>query len=202
MTPDPLPLLGAEPGAPKILGQVKKSPTSSVRGSKFLPPKIVNRLAHKCLGSHFRLANGVLPPCPKNQFHLWDVFLEFWNYDSDKIQNLHSSGTLLCEISFWEKSQFTILRNGVLKFFGWDTFGVYPLRGSGPQILFSIIIAPVALRQTIFVGGNRPIFGGVMGVWKVRFWRTLAYFFRKSVHRFSIFLLRSTDTRVLTILKI
>jgi len=66
MTTDPLPPLGAEPGAPKILGQPKKSPTSGYRGSKFLPPKIDNRRAHKFWGSHFRLASGVLPPGPKN----------------------------------------------------------------------------------------------------------------------------------------
>jgi len=47
---------------------------------------------------------------------------------------------------------------------GWGTFGVYPLRGSGPQILFLIIIALGALRQTNFVWGNRAIFGGAMGV--------------------------------------
>ena len=63
---DPLPPLGAEPGAPKILGQPKKSPTSGYRGSKFVPPKIDNGRAHKFWGSHFRLARGVLPPGPKN----------------------------------------------------------------------------------------------------------------------------------------
>ena len=84
MTPDPLPLLGAEPGGPKILGQLKKSPTSGFRGLKFLPPKIVNGRAHKVLGSHFWLVNGVLPPYPQNQFHLWDVFWDFWNCDLEK----------------------------------------------------------------------------------------------------------------------
>jgi len=32
------------------------------------------------------------------------------------------------------------------KIWGWGTFGVYPLMGSGPQILFLIVIGPGALR--------------------------------------------------------
>jgi len=101
MTLDPLPPLGAEPGAPKILGQLRKYPTSGFRGSKFMPPKIVNTRAYKFLGSHFRLGNGVLPPNPKNQFHLWDVFPENRWSDLDKIQNLHSSDNGSPRLSFW-----------------------------------------------------------------------------------------------------
>ena len=41
-------------------------------------------------------------------------------------------------------------KNG-LKNWGWGTLGVYPLRGSGPQILFLIIIELGARKQTNFV---------------------------------------------------
>ena len=44
-------------------------------------------------------------------------------------------------------------KNG-LKNWGWGTLGVYPLRGSAPQILFLIIIELGALKQTNFVLGE------------------------------------------------
>jgi len=65
------------------------------------------------------------------------------------------------------------LRNGVLKFWGWGTFGVYPLRGSGPQMLFLIVIGLSALRQTNFVWGESAHIWGSYGVLKIAI---LAYF--------------------------
>ena len=55
------------------------------------------------------------------------------------------------------------------KFFGWVTFGVYPLRGSGPQILFLIIIALGALRQTNFVWGESAHIWGSYGGLKIAY---------------------------------
>jgi len=60
-----------------------------------------------------------------------------------------------------------------LKILGWGTFGVYPLRGSGPQILFSIIITLGALRQTNFVWGESAHIWGSYGGLKIAI---LAYF--------------------------
>ena len=60
-----------------------------------------------------------------------------------------------------------------MKFFGWGTFGVYPLRGSGPQILFSIIIALVALKQINFAWGKSAHIWGSYGGLKIAI---LAYF--------------------------
>jgi len=67
MTPDPLPPLGAELGAPKNWGQPKKSFTSGFRGSKFLPPE-TQQTSPENSGFNSRLVNGVLPPCPKTCF--------------------------------------------------------------------------------------------------------------------------------------
>ena len=63
-------------------------------------------------------------------------------------------------------------KNG-LKIWGWGTFGVYPLRGSGPQILFSIIIALWALKQMNFVWGESAHIWGSYGGLKIAI---LAYF--------------------------
>jgi len=60
-----------------------------------------------------------------------------------------------------------------LKFFGGGTFGVYPLRESGPQILFFIIIALGALRQMNFVWGESAHVWGSYGGLKIAI---LAYF--------------------------
>ena len=65
------------------------------------------------------------------------------------------------------------MRNGVLKFWGWGTFGVYPLRWSGPQMLFLIVIGLGALRQTNFVWGESAHIWGSYGVLKIAI---LAYF--------------------------
>ena len=65
------------------------------------------------------------------------------------------------------------MRNGVLKFWEWGTFGVYPLRGSGAQMLFLIIIALGALRRTNFIWGESAHIWGSYGGLKIAI---LAYF--------------------------
>ena len=60
-----------------------------------------------------------------------------------------------------------------MKIFLGGTFGVYPLRGSGPQILFLIVIALGALRQTNFVWGESAHIWGSYGGLKIAI---LAYF--------------------------
>jgi len=66
ITTNPPPELGAGPGGPKVGGDPPKSPTSGFRGSEFLPLLVVHDVAHKNWGSNSRMANGVLPPNPKN----------------------------------------------------------------------------------------------------------------------------------------
>ena len=51
--------------------------------------------------------------------------------------------------------------------------GVYPLRGSGPQILFLLVIALGALKQTNFVRGESAHIWGSCGGLKIAI---LAYF--------------------------
>jgi len=55
----------------------------------------------------------------------------------------------------------------------WGVLPFYPLRGSGPQILFSIIIAPGALSRTVFVWGESAHIWGIYGGLKSAI---LAYF--------------------------
>ena len=56
---------------------------------------------------------------------------------------------------------------------GWGTLGVYPLRGSGPQILFLFVIGPGAPKRTVFVWGKSAHIWGSYGGLKIAI---LAYF--------------------------
>jgi len=73
----------------------------------------------------------------------------------------------------------------------WGVHSFYPLRGAGPQILFSIIIALGALSRTVFVwGGIGPYLGDLWRVEKCDFgvlWPILA---RKPEFGFRIFQLQ------------
>ena len=90
-----------------------------------------------------------------------------------------------------------------MKFFGWGTFGVYPLRGSGPQILFSIIIALAALREMIFVWGESAHIWGSYGGLKSAILAYFGLFFLGTLSiDFRFFLPIESTYRVLLILKI
>ena len=83
MTSDPLPPLGAELESPNNWGQPKKISHFPFPGVEIFATINCQRTSPDNSGSNSRLVYEVLPSGPKNLFHLWDVFLDFWNYDLD-----------------------------------------------------------------------------------------------------------------------
>jgi len=142
----------------------QKSPTSGFRGSEFLPLLVVHDVAHKNWGSNSRMANGVLPPNPKNPKNcVGDLAIsgeQIWT--KLQIYTLQISGRP--PISFWEKSDEGVSKKWGVKNWGVGHFwGLPPFGARTHQATHASYSAGDSEKNGFYLGGIGPHLGEIWG---------------------------------------